>query len=142
MVAFVGSFAVGLILAAIPVLYSFKRKADHPTTWGEAMGAALYTMFAFLWTMVIVPQSWLTLSQDIWKWSSDRILLGPHNGFLHLPLTITRATVSDLILTMIYGFWLTLLVVVFIIWQTRGKREKAQSNVRRSSFGRPLARRG
>ena len=61
---------------------------------------------------------------------------------LHLPLTITRATVSDLILTMIYGFWLTLLVVVFIIWQTRGKREKAQSNVRRSSFGRPLARRG
>ncbi len=142
MVAFVGSFVVALILAAIPVAYSFKRPVDRATTWGEAMGGAVYAMFSFFWAMVIVPQSWLTLSQDIWKWTNDRKLLGPHNGFLHLPFTITRGTVSDLVIVGIYTLFLALMVAVWIVWQTRGKRQQPRSNVRTSSFGRLVAKRG
>lgn len=141
MVAFVGSFIVALILAAIPAAYSFKRPVDHPTTWGEGMGGAVYTMFTFFWAMVIVPNSWLSLAQDTWKWTSDRILLGPHNGFAHPPFTVTRATVTDIVITMIYGFFLTLLVVDWIFWQSRGKRQKSETTVRTSSFGPPAAKR-
>lgn len=142
MVAFVGSFAVALVLGAIPALYSFKRKADTPVTWGEAMAAAVYVMFTFFWCMVIVAQSWLTLAQDIWKWQSNKILLGPNNGFIHTPFTVTKATLSDIVLLLIYGFFLQGMIALWIFWQSRGKRQKAQSTVRRSSFGRVVAKRG
>jgi hypothetical protein len=140
-VSFIGSFTVAVILGLLPLAYSFKRPADAPLTWGEAMAAALYVMFSFFWANVIVAQQWLNLATSEWKWGPTQILLGPHNGLVHPPFTITRSTLSDIILLLIYGFFLNLQIAVWIIWQTRGKRQKTESTVRQSSFGRPVAKR-
>ena len=147
MVAFVGSFAVSLVLIGVVVAYSKRRPADVPVTWGEAMVASVFVFFCFFWAYGVVPQTWILYSANELKMSPDHIIIG-HGGTLldGGPIKFSLGGLADIITTMIYGFYLTMSVVLFIVWNNRGKaQEKARRKqlVRGGASGRrALARPG
>jgi hypothetical protein len=142
LVAFVASFVVAIILGAIPAIYAFKRPPDKPVTWGEAMGGAIFVFSTFFWVYGVVPNTWMGWATNGLQWSPDQILLGPHNGFVHLPFTITKQTLRDIVLLIIYGFFITCHVGEWVLWQSRDRvQRKSKSVARRSPFGRPVIKR-
>ena len=142
MVAFIASFLVAIILGAIPAAYAFKRPPDKPTTWGEAMAGAIFVFFTLFWVYGIVPNTWQGWATNTLGWTTAQILLGPHNGFIHLPFTVTKQTLRDIVLLIIYGFFLTCHVGEWVLWQSRGRvQNRSKSVARRSPFGRPVIKR-
>lgn len=142
MVAFVASFVVAIILGAIPAIYAFKRPPNKPVTWGEAMAGAVFVFWTFFWIYGVVPNTWMAWASNTLRWTSDQILLGPNNGFIHLPFTITKQTLRDIVLLIIYGFFLTCHVGEWVLWQSRGRvQRRTKSVARQSQFGRPVVKR-
>lgn len=136
MTAFVSSFVVALILGSIPVLYGRRRPVGAPTTWGEAMAAAAFVFCTLFWVYAIVPNTLIGWLTNELHWSPDQILIGPHNGFLHIPITINRQNLRDILLLLLYGFFVTVHIAEFVLWQRRGQRPAQKAVTRRSAFGR------
>jgi hypothetical protein len=138
--AFVGSFLLSLVMGASILWYAKRRPAGQLLTWGEAMVAATYVFFIMLWVYGVVPHQWLSYAEGELKWRSDSLLIGPgSHGFLKSsPVAISKATISDLVATLIYGFYLTGHVALWAIWQGRGKKQATE--VETSSYGRPLVK--
>ncbi len=147
MVAFVGSFAVGLALIAAIVGYAQKRPTTEPLTWGQAMVAAVFVFFCFFWAYGVVPQTWFNFYSGELKWRPDQLLIAPHGSpdWFKAPFTLSRAAVAEILMTVIYGFFLTAHVGLFILWNRRGKVQEAKARraaLRSASGGRRLARPG
>jgi hypothetical protein len=146
-VAFVGSFAVSLVLIGAVLAYSKRRPAGSPVTWGEAMVASVFVFFCFFWAYGVVPQTWILYSANELKMSPDHIIIG-HGGTLldGGPVKFSLGGLADIITTVIYGFYLTASIALFIIWNKRGKtQEEARRKqlVRGGASGRrALARQG
>ena len=141
MVAFVSSFILSLLMGGSIVWYSKRRPADQPLTWGEAMVAATYVFFIMLWVYGVVPHQWLTWEQNELGWRTDAILIGPGATFFkNSPVAVSKSTIGDVVVTLIYGFYIGGHIALWAIWQNRGKKQAAE--VETSTYGRPLVKAG
>jgi len=141
-VAFVGTIA--LTLVAIP--YGRRRPVGSPLTWGQAMLAATYAFAVLFLAYGVVPHQWLTHEQNQLNWRADRIWLGHSPApdgfqFSWMPFDITFQALGDIIVVVIYSFFLGLQIFMWSWWQKRGKAKPA-AELPTSTFGRPLVRKG
>lgn len=139
-VAFTGTLLLSLLMAAGIVWYSKRRPKDAPLTWGEAMTAAIYVTAAMTLFFGIVPDRWLAYAEGELGMRSDAILAGPGStGWLSgIPLTVTKATISDIVTILIYGLGMNVTIILWSIWQKRGSEPAA--TVEKSYYGRPLVK--
>ena len=138
MVAFATALVVlGLCVTAI-VLYSRRRAPGTPVTWGEAMAAAAFVYFTMFLAYGIVPHQWLAWADNELNWRADKILYGPGDLVAKLPFTVTYQVLRDLVAAGIYVVFLSGMVLLWSMWQNRGKTKPAELPV--SSYGRPLVK--
>jgi hypothetical protein len=145
-VAFLFAFFLTLGLTGLVVLYGKRRPIGKPVDWGEAVfGATIVFLIMFL-AYGVVPSQWLLHAGNELSWRSDKIVYGPWNILKpqvkggHLPFTISFQTIQDLVVVLIYAFFLTLHVYLWTWWQKRGKAKPKQAELPSSSYGRPLVK--
>ena len=85
----------------------------------------------------MIPHQWLQWGDGSLGWRTDKHLADPTGN---QPFTITYQTLRDLIAVIIYGVGLALQILVWAMWNDRGKRKPAE--VPASRYGRPLVRKG
>ena len=137
MVAFICTLLVGFAGVAAVVLFGGRRPVGAPLSWGEAMAAAVFAMFLFVWWYAVIPHQWLTWAGNELGWRTDKLLLEPTGN---QPLTVSYQAVRDLVAVVIYGVGIALHVGLWALWNDRGKRKPAE--VPASRYGRPLVRKG
>ncbi len=140
MVAFIGSFVVAFILIGVIVSYGRRRPADKPVTWGEAMIAAVFVFFCFIWAYGVVPEAWINYFQNDLQWRPDQLLTGPQGTLLKGPISFSKAALGDVITTIIYAFMIGTHITLFSFWNKRGRlqAEAARRDDARSGGRRPL----
>ena len=138
MVAFLVALVVLLACTGVVVNYARRRPVGAPLTWGEAMAAAVFVFFLMFLAYGVVPHQWLAWSDNELNWRADKILNGPGNVFTKLPFTLTYQVLRDIVAATIYVVFLGAMVVLWSLWQNRGKTKPAELPV--SSYGRPLVR--
>jgi len=137
-VAFLVALVVLLACTGGLVHYAGRRPVGAPVTWGEAMLAATFVFFLMFLAYGVVPHQWLAWSDNELNWRADKILNGPGNVFTKLPFTLTYQVLRDIVAATIYVVFLGGMVVLWSLWQNRGKTKPAELPV--SSYGRPLVR--
>ena len=139
-VPFTGSLLVSALMTGLIVLYSKRRKRDAELTWGQAMGASFYVTFLMFWFFGVVPDQWMKYAEGTMAMRSDALLAGPKSTgwFEWLPITITKATVADLVTVHLYVIGLALTMFMWALWQNRG--QKTTDEVATSTYGRPLVK--
>lgn len=150
MVAFVTSILILVGIIAVIMREGRKRAVGAPYTWGEAMVAGTVAFLAMFWAYGLVPHLWLTWADSELKWRPDVFLSdypfwGVKLGFLSpqdqggwFPMTISMATIRDLIAVFIYVGLLAYQMWLWGWWQKRDKKTTAA--VATSDYGRPLVK--
>jgi len=145
-VQFITAFVGTVILTLVAIPYGKRRPVGSPLTWGQAMLAATYVFAVFFLAYGVVPHQWLTHEQNQLNWRADRIWIG-HNSAAEvlstslMPFDVTFQALGDIIVVVIYSFFLGLQIFIFSWWQKRG-RAKPAAELPTSTFGRPLVRKG
>jgi hypothetical protein len=142
MFAFVLSMLVTIIPIVAALRYGRRRPVGTPVTWGEAMAAATLVFFVLFMAYGVVPHQWLTWADNELGWRSDRLLVGPGGIFATaLPMELTYQVLRDIVVSIIYGGFLAVQVVLWKLWQDRGKaRAPRRKELETSPFGRPLVK--
>lgn len=147
MVAFTLSVLITLMITAGIVAYSKRRPPGQPHTWGEAMVGAIVVFFLMFWSFGVVPHQWLTWAENELNWRTDKFLIGP-GGILKPqpqggwnPITLNYQVLEHIVVVGIYVVMLGGNIVMWRIWQTRGRAKETAAPVR-SAFGRPLVKEG
>jgi hypothetical protein len=138
-VAFIFSVLVLIVATAVVPLYARRRPQGTPITWGEAMVAAFYVFFLMFLAWGIMPHQWLSYADNVLQWRKDKILLGPGDVIAKLPFTVTYEVVRDLVAVVLYGITLGGMIVLWSVWQNRGKEKPKELPT--SAYGRPLVKR-
>jgi hypothetical protein len=142
LVALITAIVITLVLVGVAVIYARRRQPGASLTWGEAMLAGVYMFFVSFLAFGVVPHQWLAYADNELRWRKDAILIGPGATTLtNFPFSVTKETVRDIIVTIIYGIGLTGLVYFAVWWQKRGKKPAAPE-IATSTYGRPLVRKG
>lgn len=142
MFAFVLSLVVTIGPMVAALRYMKRRPVGTPLSWGEAMVAATFVFFLMFMAYGVVPHQWLTWADNELGWRPDLLLVGP-GGILGtiLPFELTYAVLRDVVASGIYGGFLVAQVVVWKLWQDRGKaRAPRRKELETSPFGRPLVK--
>ncbi len=145
MQAFIVSFVVTTLLSLVAIPYGRRRPAGKPLAWGEAMAASVYAFGVMFLAYGVVPHQWLTWVQNELGWRADKKLYGIGNVFKSkadggfFPFDINWLQIGDILVTIIYGFYLGLMIYLWSWWQKRGKTAAAPVAAT-SSYGRPLVR--
>ena len=147
MVALVVSILVTLLMAAGVYWYMNRRPLDAPLTWGEGMFGATYVFMMLFMVFGVVPHQWLTLAENEWSFRADRLftaggLIEPQSQGGWFPFDITLRAISDAVAALIYIIFLGAMIAMWMQWQNRGKAADAGTDVVKSTYGRPLIRRG
>lgn len=146
MVAFVLSFLVALVGMAGVMAYGRRRPVGSPLTWGEAIFAATFVFALMFWAYGVVPHQWLQWANNELRWTPSKKLLTVDQFEIFNapmpPFTIDYEKVRDVVVVVIYGFFLTAHVAMFSLWQDRAKRaeKRAQKELEPSTYGRPLVK--
>jgi hypothetical protein len=150
LVALLVSLLIGVLGCAVIVWYGRRREIGAFLTWGEAIASATFVFFLMFWWYGVIPHQWLTVSGNEWNWRPDAIVVQPGQidtifgieiPITFPPFTMSKETLSHIVVSAIYGIALVLHVALFMWWQNRGKRkELALATVPTSRFGRPLVR--
>jgi hypothetical protein len=132
-----------LVALLVPIgILAKRRPVGTWVSWGEAMAGAGYVFFVMFWAYGVVPHQWLTWADNELFWRPDVIVVGPGKILQSaLPFTITKQTLRDLVVVVIYGILLTGNIVLIAKWQARGA-EKPGDEVESSRYGRPLVKQG
>lgn len=138
MVAFIFSLVALIVATAVVPLYARRRPPGTPLTWGEAMVAALFAFAVMFLAWGIMPHQWLSYADNALHWRKDKLLLGPGDVVDKLPFTVTYETVRDLIAVVLYGITLVAMIVMWSVWQNRGKSKPKELPT--SAYGRPLVK--
>ena len=74
------------------------------------------------------------------KWRKDAILAGPGSkgAMTWLPFSITKQTVRDLVVVVIYLLFFGAMIAAWSLWQNRGKAKPVA--IETSTYGRPLVK--
>jgi hypothetical protein len=137
-VSLVASSLIALVMALAIIPYRKRRPVGTPLTWGEAMVAATYVFFLFFWAYGVVPNQWMMLADNEWSWRSDRMVSGPFGIVEGAPFDVNYEHLRDLVAVVMYGIILGINIVLWMVWQGRGKQKAPE--VPASSYGRPLVR--
>ncbi len=141
MVAFIVSFAVTVGAIIGGMARAKRRPLDAPLSWGEAMLAATFVFFVLFMAYGVVPHQWLNWADNELNWRPDRLLAGPGAVFEKLPFDLTYLVLRDVVVSAIYGGFLVAQVVVWKLWQTRGRAGGGdRAELETSPFGRPLVK--
>ena len=147
-VSFIATFLVSLAGMAAILAYGRRRPVGAPLTWGEAIAAATFCFALMFWAYGVVPHQWLSWANNELGWTPSKKLatVGQWEVFNAPlpPFTIDYEKLRDVVVVLIYGFYLTAHVALFALWQDRNKRaeKKAQRELAPSSYGRPLVKQG
>ena len=147
-VAFVMSFLVAIAGMAGVMAYGRRRPIGAPLTWGEAIAAATFAFGLMFWAYGVVPHQWLQWANNELRWTpSKKFLTVGQFELFNAPLppfTIDYEKLRDIVVVALYGFYLTMHVAMFALWQNRGKRAevRAQRELAPSTYGRPLVKQG
>jgi hypothetical protein len=145
-VAFVTSSLIGLLGVVAVLLYGRRRPVGAPLSWGQAMVAAMYAFFLFFWWNGVIPHYWLTWADNELNWRSDSYFARAGQSLFGQewlnwwPIDIPKVAVRDIIVVGIYVIALALHIVMWALWQDRGKERPAA--IPASRYGRPLVRKG
>lgn len=148
MVALVISTLIAAVMASGIEWYAKRRPAGSPVTWAEAMVGSVYVFFILFLVFGVVPHQWLTLAENEWSFRADRLfdaggLIKAKSQGGWFPFDITLRVVSDSIAAIIYIIFLGGMSQMWGRWQARGERDKAASTeIAKSTYGRPLVKRG
>jgi hypothetical protein len=147
-VAFVGSFAIAILGMVVVQLYGRRRPVGAPLTWGEAVAAATFVFLLMFWAYAVVPNQWL-------QWANNELGWTPAKSFVKVgqwtfinapipPFSINYEKLRDIVVVVIYGFFLTCHIAMFSSWQNRDKRaeRRTQRELAPSAYGRPLVKEG
>jgi hypothetical protein len=150
LVALIVSFAIGILGILAIMWWGRRREVGAFLSWGEAIAAATYVFFFMFWWYGVIPHQWLTVAGNEWNWRPDAIVVQPGQfdsifgidiPITFPPFTMSKETLSHIVVSVIYIVALGLQVAMFMWWQNRGKRrEAALATVPTSRFGRPLVR--
>ncbi len=142
MFAFVLSLVVTVGSIAGALMYMKRRPADARLTWGEAAAASVFVFFVLFMAYGVVPHQWLTWADNELGWRGDRFLVGPGAIFADaLPFELTYLVLRDIVVSGIYGAFLAAQVVLWKVWQERGKVKPGdRKQLETSPFGRPLVK--
>ena len=148
--AFLFSFllATGLALLAIP--YAKRRPKGTPTSWGEAMLAAVYVFGTMFLAFGVAPHQFIDHSDKNLGWTKNNLIFGPSwlgepfkpkvlGG--HWPFTMSYEAIRDIVVVLIHVWFFGLLIFLWTYWQKRGDA-KPGTEVATSTFGRPLVKKG
>ena len=148
MVALLTSLIVSVLMTWGVLWYAKRRPVGTPVTWGEATLGATYVFFLAFMAYGVVPHQWLTLAENELSWRADRIVFGPGNILQPIsqggwvPFDITYRTISDSIAGVFYVVFLSAQVVLWLVWQGRGKAADKGQQIVKSTYGRPLVKQG
>ena len=140
MVALLVSLVLTFAMAGALFAYGIRRPVGKPLTWGEALLGGTY-VYALIFLMYgVVPHQWLTLADGPLKWRKDAILAGPGSkgAMTWLPFSITKQTVRDLVVVVIYLLFFGAMIATWSLWQNRGKAKPVA--IETSTYGRPLVK--
>jgi hypothetical protein len=145
-VAFVFSFAIAILGMVAIVLYGRHRPVGATLTWGEAIASATFVFFLFFWAYGVVANQWL-------QWANNELGWTPAKSFLRVgqwtfinapvpPFSVNYEKLRDIIVVVIYGFFLTCHIAMFAWWQNRDKHaeRRRQRELEPSAYGRPLVK--
>jgi len=140
MMALVVALMLTFLMAGGVFAYGAKRPPGRPITWGEGLLGGTY-IYALLFLMYgVVPHQWLTYADTTLKMRKDAVLAGPGSkgAAQWLPFSITKQTVRDIVVTVIYIVFLGAMIAGWSLWQNRGKAKPLE--IETSSYGRPLVK--
>lgn len=143
--AFLFSFfaSTGLALLAIP--YAKRRPKGTPTSWGEAMLAAVYVFGLLFLAFGVVPHQFIDHADKELGWNKGLIIYGPFDLLKPkalggpFPFTMSYEAIRDIIVVAIHVYYFALMVSLWGRWQRRGD-EKPGAELATSTFGRPLVK--
>jgi hypothetical protein len=150
MAAFVSSLVV-LVLGIAAVMYVGRRRPQGtPLTWGEAFLAATFGFGLMILAYGIVPHQWLNYADNELLWRPDRILVGISTAGIKFGdgaktiggagrILVSYQALRDIIAATLYIVFLGTQMVLWSIWQKRGRAKGALEPT--SRFGRPVIRR-
>ena len=148
MVAFAMSILVSILGMVGVLAYGRRRPVGTPLTWGEAIAAATIAFALMFWAYGVVPHQWLVWANNELRWTPSKkiVTVGQWEIFNAPmpPFTVDAEKLRDLVVVMIYGFYVTMHVALWALWQDRSKRaeQRAQRELAPSSYGRPLVKQG
>lgn len=145
---FLESLLITFVMIALVIWRLRKPKPDRPTTWGEAIGGAVYVFALFLLMYAVVPHEFITVADKYWGMSTSRYLIKsttaiPFNTSWNWPFSIDlQHGVRDPLVVLIYVAFFAGNIAMFVLWQKRPtESEVAAAEPKpagRSRFGRPL----
>jgi len=143
--AFLFSFFLSTGLALLVLPYAKRRPKGTPTSWGEAMLAAVYTFGVMFLAFGVAPHQFIDHADKELGWSKNLIIYGPGGIFKPkslggpFPFTMSYEAVRDIVVIVIHLWYFALMIFLWIKWQKRGD-VKPGTQVATSSFGRPLVK--
>jgi len=143
--AFIVSFVVTTAMALAVIPFGKRRPVDRKSTWGEALVGAVYVFFTMFLAFGVVPHQFIAHADKELGWRKDKMLNGPFDILKakalggHFPFTLSYEAIRDIITLVIHGFYIGLMVYLFVWWQKRGEKA-ANKQIETSSYGRPLVR--
>ena len=150
MAAFVSSIVVLVLGIAICLFIGRRRPLGTPVTWGEAFVASTFSFGLMILAYGIIPHQWLNYADNELLWRTDRILLGISTAGVKFGdagktvggsgrILVSYQALRDIVAATIYIVFLGGQMVLWSIWQKRGRSKGAVEPT--SRFGRPLLRR-
>lgn len=151
MAAFVSSMLVLFLGVAICLYVGSKRPIGTPVTWGEAMVGGTFAFALMLLAYGIVPHQWLAFADNELLWRPDKLLVGISSGGVVWGadaknlggtgrILINYQAIRDIIATVLYIVFLGGQMVLWSVWQKRGRKKPGDVEQARSRFGRPVLR--
>ena len=143
---------VGLLaIVALTLFLCVTRKPGvREYTWAEVFLGAVGTFALMTFAYGNIPHEWITFSDAKLQWSADKLLFHNHalftvGGFTVYfpPFNMSMQALRDVVVVVIYGFFIVLNVIIFVKWQTRNAVPAATAETeakpkRFSRFGRPV----
>ena len=150
MAAFVSGLVVLALGIAAAMYVGHRRPIGTPLTWGEACLAATFGFGLMILAYGIIPHQWLNYADNELLWRPDRILVGISTSGIKFGdaakaiggsgrILVSYQALRDIIAAVIYIVFLSGQVVLWSIWQKRGRSKGALEPT--SRFGRPVIRR-
>ena len=151
MAAFVSSMIVLFLGVAICMFVGARRPIGTPLTWGEAMVAGSFVFGLMLLAYGVIPHQWLAFADNELLWRPDKLLVGISSGGVVWGndaktlggtgrILINYQAIRDIIATVLYVVFLGGQMVLWSVWQKRGRKKPGDVDEARSRFGRPVLR--
>jgi len=149
--AFISSLLVLFLGVGICLFVGSRRPIGTPLTWGEAMVAGTFVFALMLVAYGVAPHQWLAYADNTLLWRPDKLLVGISSAGVVWGakaktlggtgrILVNYQALRDIIAATLYIVFLGGQMVLWSIWQKRGRKKPGDVEEARSIFGRPVLR--